>query len=432
MKTLRQRSRKLLRTGLWITFVASACVCAVYSVHWMPRVTHGFAMYYTYSRLLLEGRFTPDLFDADRFNATIASHGMSGVIDIPNNLPTTAIALLPFAWMPPATAKIAWTIVSLGLFVLSLRLLLQLYDVKAGEVLVPGLGALAFVWRPVYDTIALGQVYFLVLFLCCLTLAGIRRKGPLLTSLPVSISLALKGYGILPVIGMAVVRRWRSVVLAIVGVAVIVGAALPFLSADVWHAYLTGVLPTLGMLPSDAHVAYQTINGFVHHLFVYDAQWLSHPVISLPGGLVDIISAVLNLLIIVEVVRRPPVDGGLVLWFSAVIAAGVITSPLAEEYHFVLFLPYVFGLCAAIERGWDESGRLRAVQWIALAAIGVMAAPLRYKELESAAFPMILLAYPKLYAGVVLLLLRNRLTGRRESLGARSAVQPRGTEKDYS
>ncbi len=376
----------------------------------MPRVTHGFAMYYTYSRLLIEGRFTADLFDADRFNERIASLGMSGVVDVPNNPPTTAIALLPFAWMPPVTAKIAWTIVSLGLFVFSLRLLLQLYDVKAGEVLVPGLGTLAFVWRPVYDTIALGQVYFLILFLCCLTLAGIRRKGPALTSLPISMSLALKGYGILPLIAIAVVRRWRSVVLVSVGVAVIVGAALPFLGADVWHAYLTRVLPTLGMLPSDAHVAYQTINGFVHHLFVYDAQWLTHPVISLPTGLVDILSGALNLLIIVEVVRRPPGDGGVVLWFSAVIAAGVVTSPLAEEYHFVLFLPYVFGLCAAIERGWDGSGRLRAVQWLALAAVAVMAAPLPYKALQSASFPLVLLAYPKLYAGITLLVLRRKLT----------------------
>ena len=425
-------SYRRLHTALRIAAALSFCVFLLYAVHWMPKVTHGFTMYYVYSRMLIEGDDLGKAFDPDYFNAKVRSYGITDVIDYPNNPPTTALALVPLAWLPPSAAKTAWTTISLILYAFSLLILLRLCGI--GLTTTPGLAlsTLFFAWRPAYESIALGQLYALLLFLVCLSMVGLNRKSFALLGLPISATILLKGYGFLPALWLAITRRWKAFWWTIAGTGAVVASAWAFLTPGSWSEYYARVVRTMGMLPPDAHVAYQTINGFVHHLFSYDAQWLPHPLLALPPGVVMGMSVALNILLVLHVVGRhhgqSPEER--TFWFSAVIAAGVVTAPLAEDYHFVLFLPYVFGVCTTIWKEYSVRRKPSGVHWICLAAIAIIAMPLQYKELQFASFPIILLAYPKLYAGVALLLMQERIAVAQRNAspeGVRSPGQPQST-----
>ncbi|HEX7572295.1 MAG TPA: hypothetical protein VF514_04325, partial [Bacteroidota bacterium] len=82
----------------------------------------------------------------------------------------------------------------------------------------------------------------------------------------------------------------------------------------------------------------------------------------------------------------------------------------------VLFIPLIFALVARLSvsgasGGWKVSGRL-----IPAMAVLVMAAPINYKALQYSAFPVVLLAYPQLYAGLALLWCACALNHRPDTL----------------
>ncbi|MDH3252658.1 MAG: glycosyltransferase 87 family protein, partial [Ignavibacteria bacterium] len=179
MNALQTKNHRLFRPVTLRRLLQAAALLAVgmfvvYSIRWSPRVTHGFAMYYTYSRMVLEGIDFHTAYDYDSFNARIEEFGMAGTRDMPNNLPTNALTFLGIAWLPPGMARIVWLAASLLLLGASVRILFSLYGLTPHETL--GLVSIILVctWRPNYDCIALGQLYILLLFFFSLSLWGVR------------------------------------------------------------------------------------------------------------------------------------------------------------------------------------------------------------------------------------------------------------------
>ena len=118
-----------------------------------------------------------------------------------------------------------------------------------------------------------------------------------------------------------------------------------------------------------------------------------------------LVSYFLNIILIVLVLRARTSrsEEDVALSYSAAIATGVVTAPLAEEYHFVLYLPLVIGLLSHFMRERVQNRKLGIVETILIIAVIVMALPINYKVLNFQTVPMIFLAYPKLYAGIALL-----------------------------
>src|SRR5512140_2395180 len=105
-------ANRWLRIVLMFLTLTSGIIFLLYAIRSSSHVTHGFAMYYTYSRMLLEGIPFEQAYSYDEFNSRLQSYGIEGIRDMPNNPPTTALALLPVAWLPPVDAKAAWTFLS--------------------------------------------------------------------------------------------------------------------------------------------------------------------------------------------------------------------------------------------------------------------------------------------------------------------------------
>jgi hypothetical protein len=234
----------------------------------------------------------------------------------------------------------------------------------------------------------------------------IRKTDSSSGAIPVSIAFLLKGHGVVPLAWLAVCSRWKVLWIACSVILVVFVGTLPLFGVSAWSAFYHNIASTLGTNPTDAGVSYQTINSLIYHLFTYDAQWLPHPVFVLPGFVVRLMSYAINIVLIVHVLSsgRNLSRYASGISFSAAIAAGVVTAPLAEGHAFTLFLPLAVGLVVAIASNFQRTHSLRPLEWLCLSAIVVLAIPIQYKSLHYESFPTVLLGYPKLFAGIVTLL----------------------------
>jgi hypothetical protein len=418
---MQAQSLRRLRTPLIVITFALSTVFLLYAIRASTHVTHGFAMYYTYSRMLVEGGPFEQAYSYNEFNHRIQSYGIEGILDMPNNLPTTAFVLLPVAWLPPVEAKVAWTFLSLIFYGVGLYAMLRAYGVNWNDVRMWCVLALAFLWRPIYDGIALGQIYFMLFSLFMLAAWLIVKARDRTAGFAVGLAFLSKGYGLIPAAWFALRGHRKSAAMFALTLVIGIFATLPLLHMASWERFVSDVVTELGRRPTDAHVAFQTVNSILYHLFTYDARWIPNPAVVLPGVAVAIASYSINLFIVVIVLMRSrgTTSRETVLGFAAAIASSVVTAPLAEEYHFLLFLPLVTGLGLEFWDRWEERTHHNLLTPLFLGSVLVLAVPLRYKALQESAFPLILLAYPKLYAGLVILFCYvriPRLTSSRQSL----------------
>ena len=381
-----------------------------YTITRGPKVTHGFAVYYTNARMLLEGGDFQKAYDFEYFNMKIRQSGISGIEDVPHNPPTNSLLLAPLAWMTPERTKMALSAISFIAILASFYILTRLYRVPLNGAVGMGIGILFLAWRPLYDNIYLGQIYAILLLLFCLSMAGVNRGTPLLASMPLSFAFLVKGHGGIPMLLFAVRKHWKLLLLVVIWIFLVILTTLPFFGIDSWVAFYSRIVAHLGTNPTDAGTSYQTINSLVYHLFTYDERWLPNPLVILPGSLVRIISFLLNLAMIIHVLLAGRASKRSVIpSYSAAIAVGVVTAPLAEEYAFTLFLPLVVAMVTAVVERFRKTSTLEGFDWVCLTAIIVMGAPFPYKSLHYEMFPLILLAYPKLCAGVTILLCFGRM-----------------------
>ena len=382
-----------------------------YTITRAPRVTHGFVVYYTNARMILEGEDFQKAYDYDYFNAKMREYGIQEIMDVPHNLPTNALLLAPLAWLSPEETKVVLSAASYVCILASLFILLRLHGVRIQENLGMALAILFLAWRPLYDNIYLGQIYAILLLLFCFSMLGIKKAGSTVYPLPLSVAFLFKGHGAVPMLWLVVQKNWKTLLVALLSVLIVLLATLPVFGLDAWGAYISTVVSKLGTNPTDAGTSYQTINSLVYHLFTYDPQWVPSPVVILPGFIVRMISYLLNIALIVYVLVSGHRASGSarVASYSAAVAAGVVTAPLAEGYAFTLFLPLIVTLVIAISKRFQRIRTIGTVGWISLAAILVLASPIRYEFLPYATFPLVLLAYMKLCAGVAVLCCFGRM-----------------------
>jgi hypothetical protein len=389
---------------LKIILAAVLVYLTIFSVKWVPEITHGFASYYTFSSLLIEGDDLSKAYNDEYFNSKVKEKGIEVSDILASNIPTNSLALAPFAHLEPKTARIIWSLFSIAVFFTSIYILFNIYGVSFRKNSGLTILIIVFLWRPLYENIELGQLYALLLLLFSLSLWGLKHNKKIVISIALSLVFLIKGYGIVNFIWLAVKRKWKE--LAFTAGFILIGILLSFLiiPSDVWKTYLFDAAAKLGKLSSMGHVAYQTINSLLMHLFVYDEKWLPHPAVILPNNIVFIFSLLINLFIVFYITSGKIQNSKqMLLSFSAAIAAGVVTAPVAEEYHFLLFVPLLIGLSDYFYNKYFEKRRLGLQEILFLIAVLIMILPLNYKALQNSVFPVYLLAYPKLYAGLILL-----------------------------
>lgn len=359
------------------------------------QLTHGFAAYYTASRLLLAGQFDARVYDNAWFEAQTKAAMNGEASDIYNvNPPSTAWMMVGLAALSPHAARIAWTLGNLALLGAALALL-------GGELGLgrAGLGLLALIalgFTPIGENFRLGQAYILLLFLYTLALRGFLRGEEGLLGLSLALLLALKSAGWpLPLL-LLLRRRWRALGIALAGLALIVIGGLPWIGLDAWRTYLLA-LPDIGRGPWASSIFYQTTNSLWQHLFRYDPQWNPGAVADQPAlaAVLTLLSAGAALAVTLRCTRQDkPPD----LAFAAFVTLAVLLAPVGEQYHHTVLILPVAVVLAGI--GQTSYSRPRAAQWVAWAmAAGALVLLAKFFDLRNAetAGWGALLSYPRVY-----------------------------------
>lgn len=403
---------------LRICAIVSVIIFLTYSYNKVPIVTHGFTAYYTFSRMLLEADDISQSYDTVYFNKKINEYGIHNIYDVQYNIPATSFVYLPVAWLQPQNAKIVWGIISILFYIFSSVMLLKIYDIKLlGN---PGLilMTIIFLWHPIYENIALGQMFGLLLFLLVLSLLGLKKKNVILTSITLTLSILSKGYGIILYLWLLVSKRYKIFILSFMLVLLVIVLTIPLIHISSWESFYKLLGTSLGRSDYDSNVAYQSVNGFIRHLFIYNKELNPNALFNLPNNYILFLTLIINLVIIVILLFKSKEHSNYnhlnLLSFSALIAASVVTAPIAEEYHYVLMLPLAVGLTGIlfckknsltnITKNDSKNNADSIIKKILfIISILLIAIPLRYKTLQLSEFPVYLLAYPKLYGGLIML-----------------------------
>ncbi len=400
-----------LKLNITLKFLAviSLIVLLTYSYYKIPKLTYGFAAYYTFSKILLDGESLSKGYEAEFFNQKINEYGFKNIYDLYNIIPTNAFVYLPVVLLAPGPAKITWGIFSLIFLISSLILLLKTFDIKYSDNMGLLFIIMVFLWHPLYENLALGQMYIFLLFLFSLSLYGLRKNVSILNWLPVTLSVLFKGYGVLYYAWLYFTKHFKRLIISSTVMFALILITLPIIHLATWETFFDVTFSTLGRFNEDSNVAYQTINGFVRHMLVYDKELNPNALANISSNIVFFFVILINLTVVILILFKTKnyyhdKEFNLIS-LSAIIASIVTTAPMAEEYTYALFLPLTIALGYTLFRKNSDSKEMLFTipKILYIFAVLELMLPIHYKTLQLSSFPVFLMAYPKLYGGLILL-----------------------------
>ena len=345
---------------------------------------------------LRAGRFGPQLYDDPYALAAVADYTHGAARDILSPTPPTlALFIVPVQWLPEPVVPVFW----LGLDILApmaaVWLTLRAVDLLSWP-LAGACASLVLLSGPLWENNLRGQVLHWQMLACGLALYGLARGRAALAGDSLGVMFLLKLAGWPAWLVLALRSRWR--VLAWLGgaAAAVVLASLPWIKVDTWQYYLASDLPRWMQTTIAAVPAYQTVGGFWQHLFRLDPTLNPAPVANQPL-LADILNSVSSLALLgltLWGLRRAP----LLLAVSAALVLTVVLAPIAEQYHYLIAALAL--IVAAAE--WHRQGHRSALGVLLLLAGLLMFWRLSYKDPRLAAGWLAVLAYPRLWGGLLL------------------------------
>jgi hypothetical protein len=374
--------------------------------------THGFAAYYTASRVLLASPHDlARVYDEAWFQSQIDASGFRRVRDIYNvQPPTMALLLVPVAWMRVGVARAVWVAASAGFWLLGCASLARaLVERTARPRATLAIVAATTAFVPLRDGFRQGQCYALLFFLLALHLelslrddAGAHdgRRG-WRAGVPLGLMLVTKQAGAWLVVLLLVGRRWRTLGGVALTASAVVLASAPWVGVEAWSRFLAR-LPSLASSPERTVTAYQTVTGLAGHLFTFDATWNPSPPVVAPL-LATATTATVTLAVLARsaraFARAAPSHATRALSLAMAAAPAVCLAPIAESYHFVLVLPSLvvawwWCLCArSSRRAWVGLGVATALLSVPQSLYGLPALQSGWGAL---------LAYPRVYGSLLL------------------------------
>jgi len=372
--------------GRALAGMLAAMALAIFTVFSAGSITHGFASYYTASRLLANGELGPLAYDDRWFGDRVQQLTASGVREIfTPNPPTMALMALPLAGLDAQPARAIWLIVSLIAFIAGVAALVKYQALRNRDVSIPVL-LLMLLSPAVFTNLRIGQGYLIVFGVFTATALLLikgrdRAAGVCLGSL-----LAIKMSG-MPIVLLLIARkRWTALAVAGLTAAIVVLAVTPFIDARMWAIFPSQVSAFVAR-PSGSVTAYQTTLSLARHLCVADPQWNPSPAancapiaFAVPALLIGA-ATIVTLLLAMRSRRAEP-------WLAAGATLAVLSLPAAAESHFVLMAIPLALL------------RLTVSEFVVIAAL--LLVPLEFTAERFTAGWWALLAYPRLYAGWIL------------------------------
>jgi hypothetical protein len=392
-----------IRTALLLLTALTAATWLVVGVAGpaSSKLTNGFAAYYTAGQLLREGQPAARFYDDDWFRGQTIRLGFNRAQDIYNvNPPAAALLLWPLATLDPVVAKqvlTAFNLICLALAPLCLAVILprgrRLRGLAVTLILI-GL------FEPVAEEVRLGQAYALLLLAEVAFFAAYVRKRDTLAGTALGGMIVAKSAGLALPFLLVAERRWWALAGVGLMVALVVAGTSALLGTSAWLAYAMA-LAGIGTHTEIAVTAYQSVPGILAHLFRFDPLWNPRPIVDLPWLVAPLTALAAMALVGLtgwRSSRAQPIETSGVVAFAAWAILSIVLSPATSDYHYTLaILPTVL----LLDRCWEHSGdRLSLV--IVLVGIILMGAPWPQRIFATTDGLAALVAYPRLYGGLLL------------------------------
>jgi Glycosyltransferase family 87 len=384
---------------LWTIEIFLSLYFIYFSFNNASQSSHGFASYYTASKLLIDGQNVADFYDDDWFSSKVEEY-VPGVYEIYLvNMPTTALVFLPIAKFDYKTAKTIWTIFNILFLTVAIGLIIS--RMKFEGIWLPLAFMILLTFQPLYANIAFGQVYIFIFFLFVLVWFAYETGNELLLGISIGLVFILKTAGIFLLILLVIKKKWKSLLWFFASILFLFAVTLPMFGLDSWSAYLNKLLD-YSSSPTLSVTAYQTIHSYFHHFFVLDEQWNPAPLINLPylGKSLTIFFSTLILIITIIIAFKSKKSE---LIFGSFIIVGIILSPPSIDYHYMLMLIPIFIL-------FDWLIKNPSIVLWSLFAIAylLIATSLPYISQKITGGIWAVFAYPKLYGALGLWFLSLR------------------------
>jgi hypothetical protein len=397
--------------------IALAAIGWLLFLNWSVRpaageLSYGFAAYYTAARLVREGVDMDPFYENRWFQDRTIEQGFVDTPDIffPNP-PPMALLLLPLSGLSARDADVIWTLANVAMLVAAMAVVIDTLR-RAGLVVdrrspvLWAFVALVAIYKPVWQAIYYGQAYILLLLWLSLAMRAYVLGQDRRLGLWLGLMFVTKTAGSLLWTLLVFGRRFRAFAWGIGTIVVTAVGASPLLGWSVWWRYVER-LPGLVNQPWTGVTAYQTLASFVHHNLRVEPRSNAEPLADLPGIVAPLATGLSLTLFVMAVAAgwllpRALTTGQLRLARFGLLSGLMIPlQPLGEEYHYTLTLPAVFTLLALALQA--EPGARRELMLL-LAVVGTLliAAPLHHTDPRLSPGLRALLAYPKLYGGLLL------------------------------
>jgi alpha-1,2-mannosyltransferase len=278
--------------------------------------------------------------------------------------PTSVLLTLPFAWMTYPNATLVWNLLSLGAFLLSLRLIARELHIGIEPWMVLAGIALGLFCNPLRQQVNHGQMNLVLL----LGLTGIwsasRRGHPAVAGVLLGTATAFKLFPAFVTLFFLVRRYWRVVAIATLTAVILTVVTGAVFGLDTYRDYLFTVVPQMGAYRSLWPNA--SVQGFWVKWFDIGATQLDLPPVPplvhapIVARVGITLSSIAILVLWFNAVRRRWFDHG----FSVTLIVMLLLSPVTwDHYMLLLTLPVVH-----VWRAFPES------RWERMALIGVLTA----------------------------------------------------------
>ena len=371
--------------------------------------------YFHAARLaFVEGRspYGPHAFDG------IPGH-MTEAVQPYLSLPPSLLVFWPLAELSPANARLLFVLVSQICYVGSILLILfrltplsrngQLRDITLGFSLIYML-----CFDPALSTLGTGEASFLILFLICLALSGFKNgSSPWRVALPLSVAILLKTYPAFLLLPLLFRKQYREIGLTGLFLTMFTGIAALVLPGNIWHSWLTDMLPLTGYINTRLPLAIpwnQSLNALVMRLFqenYFSKAPLFHPSLTKPVIvlLVFIIVGATSLCSF-RIARTEHSESSKADEISAYLLLTFLIAPLAWDHHLIYILPAATVVISLLLSGSIS----RTATTVMVVALFLMAWKLPLGSFDKTQSWETLFISIKLYAVVVLwLFFINRL-----------------------
>lgn len=347
-------------------------------------VTHGFPVYYVSARLLVEGRWTPAVYDDAWFSAQVKALSGGRVGEVYSaHPPITSLLMLSLAWLDMSSARVAWLTLNLALLPAALLAILSTIGRIRSPAFAAGFFAFALAYPPLRENFRLAQAYAFLLFLYASAVWGFSRQRSAIVGLALGTAAATKFSGGPLWLLLAARGHWRDALACGLVAALFVIASLLLTGVEAWAGYLS-ILPDhlLGRIMPPV-LAFQTTPSFFQR---WHPPWLA--VVFTAGVAVAALGLTL----------RRSRRSDFALAFAAAATLSVVLQPLAEEYHYTLLvLPLAVMAARVLRRPIVRAD----VAWLLL-ILSLLAIAWPYKLDGLTGSWAVLLGYPRLYGGWLL------------------------------